>query len=166
MSQLSNLSETAEAILAAAVVALGARVPARQYIATGVVAYDQCEQITCSWVTPGLYIVDPFPAQSRKPVRCAAVLAADFILESTRCMPVIQGDTVPDPADLTNAAEEVMADGETLMCALLTAAQSGLLFGACRLYTLGPAQPYGPSGAVGAVRIPLTVQMSCTPADS
>ena len=162
MSQLSNLSETAEAILATAVVALGARVPARQYIATGIVAYDQCEQITCSWVAPGLYIVDPFPAQSRKPVRCAAVLAADFILESTRCMTIIQGQAFPDPADLTNAAEEVMADGEILMCALLAAAQSGVLFGGCRLYTLGRATPYGPSGAVAAVRIPITVQMTCT----
>lgn len=166
MSQPSNLSETAEAILAGGVLALGARVPARQYIATGVVAYDQCEQITVSWVTPGLYIVDPFPSQSRKPVRCAAVLAADFVLESTRCMPVIQGDTFPAPADLTNAHEEVMADAEILMCSLLAQAQAGTLFGACRLYTLGPATPYGPSGAIGAVRIPLTVQMSCTPADS
>lgn len=166
MSQPSNLSETAEAILAASVIALGARVPARQYIATGVVAYDQCEQITCSWITPGLYIVDPFPSQSRKPVRCAAVLAADFVLESTRCLPVIQGDTFPDPAAITNAHEEVMADAEILMCSLLAQAQAGTLFGACRLYTLGPATPYGPSGAIGAVRIPLTVQMTCTPADS
>jgi hypothetical protein len=166
VSQLSNLSETAEAILAAAVVALGGRVPARQYIAAGQVAYDQCEQTTVSWVSPGLYIVDPFPSQSRKPVRCAAVLAADFILESTRCMPVIQGDAFPDPAALTNAHEEVMADAEILMCSLLAQAQAGTLFGACRLYTLGPATPYGPSGAIGAVRIPLTVQMTCTPADS
>jgi hypothetical protein len=166
MSQPSNLSETAEAILAAAVIALGARVPARQYIASGLVSYDGCEQCTVSWQAPGLYIADPFPSQSRKPVRCAAVLAADFILESTRCMPVIQGDTFPDPADLTNTAEEVMADAEILMCSLLAQAQAGTLFGTCRLYTLGPAAPYGPSGAIGAVRIPITVQMSCTPADS
>lgn len=166
MSQPSNLSETAEAILAACVIALGARVPARQYIATGVVSYDGCEQLTVSWPAGGLYIVDPFPSQSRKPVRCAAVLAADFILESTRCVPVISGDSFPDPADITNTHEEIMADAETLMCSLLAQAQAGTLFGACRLYTLGPATPYGPSGAVGAVRIPITVQMTCAPADS
>lgn len=166
MSQPSNLSETAEAILAASVIALGARVPARQYIATGLVSYDGCEQISCSWQPPGLYIVDPFPSQSRKPVRCAAVLAADFILESTRCVPVISGDTFPAPADIINAHEEIMADAEILLCSLLAQAQAGTLFGACRLYTLGPATPYGPSGAVGAVRIPITVQMTCAPADS
>lgn len=166
MSQLSNLSETAEAILAAAVIALGARVPARQYIATGLVSYDGCEQTTVSWQAPGLYIVDPFPSRSTKPVRCAAVLAADFILESTRCIPVVSGDAFPDPADITNAHEEIMADGEILMCSLLAQAQSGALFGACRLYTLGPATPYGPSGAVGAVRIPITVQMTCAPVGS
>jgi hypothetical protein len=166
MSQPSNLSETAEAILAASVIALGARVPVRQYIATGVVSYDGCEQLTVSWPASGLYIVDPFPSRYSKPVRCAAVLAGDFLVECTRCLPVIQGDTFPDPAALTNAHEEIMADAEILMCSLLAQAQAGTLFGTCRLWTLGPATPYGPSGAIGAVRIPLTVQMSCTPADS
>jgi hypothetical protein len=166
MSQPSNLSETAEAILAASVIALGARVPARQYIATGQVSYDGCEQLTVTWPAGGLYIVDPFPSRYSKPVRCAAVLAGDFIVECTRCVPVIQGDTFPDPLVITSAHEEIMADAETLMCALLAAAQSGVLFGACRLFTLGPATPYGPSGAVGAVRIPITVQMSCAPVGS
>jgi hypothetical protein len=166
MSQLSNLSETAEAILAACVVALGARVPARQYIATGLVSYDGCEQLTVTWPAGGLYLVDPFPSKYTKPVRCAAVLATDMLVECTRCVPVISGDTFPDPLDLTNAHEEIMADAETLFCALLAAAQSGVLFGTCRLYSFGTATPYGPSGAVGAVRIPITVQMTCAPVGS
>ncbi|MFN2592952.1 MAG: hypothetical protein ABR532_09000 [Candidatus Dormibacteria bacterium] len=166
MSTPSNLSETAEAILAASVVALGARVPARQYIAAGLVAYDQCEQLTCSWSAAGLYTVDPFPARSSRPVRCAAVIAADFLVECTRCVPVIEGDTFPDPAAITSASEEIMADGATLFCALLAAAQAGTLFGGCRLFVFGAVTPYGPFGTVGAVRIPLTVQMTCTPPGS
>lgn len=164
MSTLSNLSETAEDILAVGVSALGIRVPARRYIATGLVSYDGCEQLTVSLVAPGLYLVDPFPSRTAKPLRCAGVLAADFLLESTRCIPVIQGDVFPDPADITSAHEEVMADAETLYCALITAIQGGL-FG-CRMATLGPATPYGPSGAVGGVRILATVQMTCAPIGS
>jgi hypothetical protein len=166
MSTVSNLSETAEAILAQCVIALGARVPARQYIATGLVSYDGCDQLSVSLVAPGLYIVDPFPSRTSKPIRCAAVLAADFLVEATRCVPVIQGDVFPDPAAITSAHEEIMADGETLFCSLLSAAQSGVLFGACRLFSFGAMTPYGPSGAVGAVRIPITVQMTCAPVGS
>lgn len=166
MSQPSNLSETAEAILAACVLALGARAPARQYTATGVVSYDGCDQISVVWSPNGLFVTDPFPSRSSKPIRCAAVIAAEFLVECTRCVPVIQGDTFPDPAAIISAHEEIMADGETLFCGLLAAAQSGTLFGTCRLYTFGAMTPYGPSGAVGAVRIPITVQMTCAPADS
>ena len=166
VSTVSNLSETAEDILAACVAILGARVPARQYISTGVVAYDQCEQLSVTLTPPGLYVVDPFPTRTSKPVRCAWVLAADMLVECTRCVPVIQGDVFPDPADITSAHEEIMADGETLLCGLLSAAQAGTLFGGCRLYTFGAVTPYGPSGAVGAVRIPITVQMTCAPVGS
>lgn len=164
VSTLSNLSETAEDILTVAVAALGARVPARQYISTGLVSYDGCEQLTVSVVAPGLYLVDPFPSRTLKPLRCAAVTAADYLLECTRCVPVIQGDVFPDPAAITSAHEEIMADAETLYCTLITAVQGGL-FG-CRLVSLGAAAPYGPSGAVGAIRIPITVQMTCAPAGS
>lgn len=162
---LSNLSETAEAILAQCVTALGARVPAGQYIATGQVSYDGCDQLTVVWSPTGLFVTDPFPSRSTKPIRCVAVIAAEFLVECTRCVPVIEGDTFPDPADITAAHEEIMADGETLFCSLLAAAQAGTLFGTCRLFTFGAMTPYGPSGAVGAVRIPITVQMTCATAD-
>ena len=66
----------------------------------------------------------------------------------------------------TGRRRAIMADGETLLCALLAAAQAGTLFGTCRLFTFGPVTPYGPSGAVGAVRIPITVQMTCASAGS
>jgi hypothetical protein len=106
-----------------------------------------------------MYLADPFPSRTLKPVRCAAVVAADFLLECTRCVPVITSDAAPDPALLTSSAEEIMSDAQTLYCALVDAAPT--LFGACRLYSLGPAVPYGPSGAVGGTRISITVQMDC-----
>lgn len=154
-----SLVTTAQAILATAVTALGSTAPARQYVAAGLVAYDQCEQLTVTWAVGGMYLVDPFPSRTTKPVRCAGIVAADFLLECTRCVPVITSDAAPDPGLLTSSAEQIMTDAQTLYCALVAAAPA--LFGACRLYSLGSAVPYGPSGAVGGVRIPITVQLDC-----
>jgi hypothetical protein len=82
-----------------------------------------------------------------------------------RCVPSIDSDagTFPEPADLTAAAIQIMGDGEALYCALATACQSRAapLFGGCRLTSLGGAAPYGPSGGMGGVRLPLTVQVGC-----
>lgn len=153
------MPDTAQAILAAAVTALGTRVPTRQYVAAGLVAYDQCEQLTVTWAIGGTYLVNPFPNRQPGPGRCASVLAADYLVECTRCVPVITGDQAPTPADLTASGIEIMTDAVTLYCALI--ADAPTLFGT-HPYAFGAVTPYGPSGAVGGTRIPITVQIDCS----
>ena len=157
----SNLLTIGTEILAAAVAALGARAPARQYVATGQVSFDGCDQITVSWGPNGLYPTSPFPGRRTEVTRCVVVPAAEFIVECTRCVPVIEGDTMPDPTAIQAAHAEILADAETLFCALLAQAEAGTLFGDRRLFSFGGATPYGPSGGLGGCRLPIVVQTSC-----
>lgn len=162
MTTTSDLLSDGQAILAAAAAALGSRAPERQYVATGQVPYDGCDQLTVTLDPNGLSLVDAYPSKASGPTRCVAIPSASWLLECTRCVPVIQGDIFPDPQVIQDAHAEILADAETLFCALLTAAQSGSLF-AGRAFTFSGVTPYGPSGAVGGTRYPISVQTSCPP---
>lgn len=163
---LSGLADVAQDILDFGVLALGVRAPARRYLVPGISDITECEQITVSWTSPGLYpSSEGFPIVSRQSAKRPQVTVADFLLECTRCVPPINSETgtYPDPSDLTTTAIEIMTDGETLYCAFAKACQSKTapLFGGCRLVSLGGAAPYGPSGGMGGVRLPMTVQVGC-----
>ena len=163
---MSSLAQIAEDILAFGVNALGAKAPVRQFLVAGISDITECEQITVAWTPPGLYpSSESFPAGSRQSAKRPQVTVADFLLECTRCVPTINSETgtYPDQANLTTSAIEIMGDGETLYCAFARACQSrdAPLFGGCRLTSLGGAVPYGPSGGMGGVRLPMTVQVGC-----
>jgi hypothetical protein len=165
---MTTLAEVAQDILDFAVAALGPRAPARQFLGAGLVAFD-CEQISASWAPRGLYqSSEGFLAPSTQIAKRPQVTAADFLVEVVRCVPGINSEmeSFPDPAELTSAATDIMTDAETLYCAFAEACQphNVPLFGGCRLMSLGGAAPYGPSGGMGGVRLPLTVQVGCEPA--
>lgn len=161
MTATSTLLTIGTELLTAAVAALGGRAPDRQYVATGLVSFDGCDQITTSWGPNGLYPTNPFPGRTSQVTRCVVVPAAEFVVECTRCVPVIEGDVMPDPAVIQAAHAEILADAETLFCGLLAAAQAGTLFGDARLFSFSGATPYGPSGGQGGCRLPIVVQTSC-----
>ena len=162
---MTTVAEVAQDILDFAVAALGARAPVRQFLWAGTVAQD-CEQLSVSWAPRGLYPSQTFPAPTSLPAKQPLVTVTDFMVETVRCVPNInsEAEAFPDPIDLTMTAIEIMNDGETLYCALVAAMQAGTLFGGCRMASLGGAAPYGPSGGMGGVRVPLSVQVGCEPA--
>lgn len=166
MPGAGDLFATAEELLVAAAEALDtvpdqldtsyAGAPDRQFVAPGLPVHDCCEQLAV-WVNP-----------LGEGARTPQVLAADvrinqvtFRVHATRCIP--QGEIVgkqyvpPDPAALSAAAAQLLADGWALWNHLFNMVNADLLFTKCGDLVRWGGSALTPSGGCAGWEIFFTV---------
>ena len=167
MGSAAYLSDVLGEVLAHAVDGLdsartGNPAPARVLIAHGPPAVDACED---DGLLAAYYdgIDVEYLGRSGPPGNCAAIAAANVVIEVWRCYPTVtdQGDP-PDPTDENAAAVALAADAWCLLTYITIQALGGtLVSGAgCGNVTLGSLEVLEPEGGVAGIRLPVTVQLT------
>lgn len=141
--------------------AAGISLPARRYIADGLVAMDNCEQFAVQLVRdyeglPGL------EDQTALQPACLFTRAAEFDLWIIHCAPKMdkQGKA-PSVADIEASAHTVLIDAALLPRVLYNAYVDGML-NSCDSLMLGQLLGYGPEGGVVGIHMRVDVQVSYT----
>jgi len=131
--------------------------PDRQYVGHGSFAHD-CELLASQVVT----VLTETADAGRGSQSCAVIPVIGLQLTLLRCYPAIDGDGIPDAAELTAASLQLADDAVALTGGLLDLWDTNALFPTvgdhCDKVELGNLEPVGPSGGTAGWRIRFEVR--------
>lgn len=83
----------------------------------GAIAWDQCECGMLAGSVSRIYYTESFPVESTATSCQNGILAAEIVLQLLRCSPAPNGmnETAPSTAELDQNAQDVTADGWTML---------------------------------------------------
>lgn len=133
-----------------------APLPDRQYVHAGEVSFD-CDELVVTGV--GLFQGQPNLPVDFTPIRCEVPRTARLEVWLVRCVPAIDDDGAPEPAEETESAHDILTDLWMVPQAIFIAYKNGTLDlpGRCELLGLGSASIQGPQGAYTATAMEVQV---------
>ena len=135
----------------------------RSFVALGDPPFDCCPQLTVHWRQGVKDTASPTQAPLDRFHRLVggSVNLVDLVVTMLRCQPQIEGNKLPDPADLTAAANLSSEDGWAIWNEVQAAFRAGTLFAGfpCRPAYISPLIPVTPQGGCGGVAFNMGVEL-------
>jgi hypothetical protein len=131
--------------------------PDRQYVGHGNFAHD-CELVATRVVGLRTETADAGTGQRS----CAVIPVITLELTVMRCYPTVDGEGIPDAAELTTASLTLADDAVAITGGLLDRWEASTLFSSvgdhCDRVVIGNLDPVGPGGAIAGWRVTIEVR--------